>query len=512
MATIRQFARRPFLAMLAQPWALRSETAGLSLRVTAGGRPTVARVYIMGPDGKQVAIPGAISYARRGETHSILDRSAFVSLPPGKYTVRAEKGAEFRGVEKSIDLPDGGTRALDLDIQRFCDMNSEGWYSGDLHTHRNPEEMPLLVRAEELNIAPVITRHVGDGRAARPAFPSANIVQVDAKHFVSLQNQEVERLGAGHGAVVLLNMPQPVEANPSRFFPMDLEFCRQARRQGGFVDGEKPIWKNVPVNLAFGALDSTGVVNNHFHPQDVLLDAEKYGAMERLDPSYGTIEGFARWMLDLYYSFLNCGFRIPVSAGSASGVMASWPGYERVYVHLSGPFSYEQWFRDLKAGRSVATNGPLLRVFVDGKPPGAEFAPRKGRRARLTLEAQAQGPIERTEVVFNGEVVRSLRRSGDGVIKSSQELLIDSPGWLVVRCFEPVGRTIRYAHSSPFYFSADGKLPVRASDATRWADYIHRLASAVTAADYPSRESYEKAQTIFKEAEGVYRNLVRPRF
>ena len=49
-------------------------------------------------------------------------------------------------------------------------MNSLGWYSGDLHTHRNPEEMPLLARAEELNIAPVITRHVGDGRAAKPAF------------------------------------------------------------------------------------------------------------------------------------------------------------------------------------------------------------------------------------------------------------------------------------------------------------------------------------------------------
>src|SRR5437899_8474023 len=285
-------------------------------------------------------------------------------------------------------------------------MNAKGWYCGDLHIHRNPEEMPLLASAEELNIAPVITRHVGDGRAAKPAFPSTNIVRVDAKHFVSLQNQEVERLGAGHGAVVLLNMPQPVDANPSRFFPMDVEFCRQARAQGGFVDGEKPIWKNVPVNLAFGALDSIGVVNNHFHPRDVLLDAEKWGAMERGSPAYETIEGFAHWMMDLYYSFLNCALRIPVSAGSASGVMSSWPGYERVYTHLSATFSYEQWFRDLKAGRSVATNGPLLRVLAEGKPPGTSFAFRKGRRVRLAIEAQAQGQLDRIDVVINGEVIR----------------------------------------------------------------------------------------------------------
>src|SRR6266571_4874465 len=409
----RKISRRPFLALIAQPWLLRGETAALNLRVSTGGAPTVARVNITGEDGKPIQIPGATSYTRRDEAHSIVDRSALVNLPPGRYTVRAEKGVEFRGVQKTVELKGGGTARMDLDIPRFCDMNSRGWYSGDLHIHRSPEEMPLLALAEDLNIAPVITRHVGDGRAAKPAFPAKHLVPVDGKHIVSLQNQEVERLGVGHGEVVLLNTPQPVEANPSNLFPLDVEFCRAARRQGGFVDGEKPIWKNVPVNLAFGALDALGVVNNHFHPHDALLDAEKYGSMERGDPSYSTIEGFARWMIDLYYSFLNCGFRIPVSAGSASGVMSSWPGYERVYVHLGATFSYEQWFRDLKAGTSVATNGPLLRVLADGKPPGTSFAFRKGRRVRLAIEAQAQGPLDRTEVVINGEVVRALPRAED---------------------------------------------------------------------------------------------------
>ena len=79
MAETRQIARRPFLALLSQPFVLRSETAGLNLRVTTGGRPTAARVYITGPDGKQLTIPGAISYARRDETHSIVDGSAVVS-------------------------------------------------------------------------------------------------------------------------------------------------------------------------------------------------------------------------------------------------------------------------------------------------------------------------------------------------------------------------------------------------------------------------------------------------
>ena len=35
------------------------------------------------------------------------------------------------------------------------------------------------------------------------------------------------------------------------------------------------------MNVAFEALDAIGVVNNHFHPRDTLLDAERYGSMEQ---------------------------------------------------------------------------------------------------------------------------------------------------------------------------------------------------------------------------------------
>ena len=469
--------------------------SALNLHVTTGGRPTVARVYIADSAGKMLRIPDTIGFARRNETHSIVDREATISLPEGTYTVRAEKGHEYRSAEKTITIGTAPLR-VDLEIPRFYDMNAAGWYSGDLHIHRDPAEMPLLMRAEDLNIAPTILRHVGGQRPQVPPFPQTNLQPLDATHILSLQNQEVERLGKGHGAVLLLNTPQPVEEKIADLFPLDIEFCRIARAQGGFVDGEKPIWKNVPVNVAFEALDAIGVVNNHFHPRDTLLDAERYGSMERDQPRYKTVTGFAEWMLELYYSFLNCGYRIPVSAGSASGVMSSWIGYERVYVKLSAPFSYEQWFRDLKNGRSIATNGPLLEVEVNGKPPGTEFPWTKPIDVELKIDIHSQEPVERVEIVFNGKVVGN---------RASKTVRIPEPGWLAVRCFGPAGETIRYAHSSPFYFSSQGKLPVHRADAERWANYIHKLAEATDPADYPSREAYEKTQVTFREAEARYR-------
>jgi hypothetical protein len=239
--------------------------SALNLHVTTGGRPTVARVYIADAAGKMLRIPDTIGYARRNEIHSIVDREAQISLPEGTYTIRAEKGHEYRPIEKRVQLLAAPMR-LDLEIPRFFDMNKAGWYSGDLHIHRDPADMPMLIRAEDLNIAPNIMRHVGGQRPQVPPFPPVNLQPLDATHILSLQNQEVERLGKGHGAVLLLNAPQPVPEKLSDLFPQDIEFCRQARAQAAFIDGEKPIWKNVPVNVAFEALDAIGVVNNHFHP------------------------------------------------------------------------------------------------------------------------------------------------------------------------------------------------------------------------------------------------------
>jgi hypothetical protein len=212
-------------------------------------------------------------------------------------------------------------------------------------------------------------------------------------------------------------------------------------------------------------------------------------------------------MMDLYWSFLNCGFRLPVSAGSASGVMPSWPGYERVYVHMDGPFSYDQWFRNLKAGQSVATNGPLLIARVNGKLPGAEIAWVKPTNVKLTIEAHSQNPLERVEVIYSGKVLRAFRGMDTGEFQKTIDLTVTQAGWLAVRCFEPVTSTIRYAHTSPFYFTQRGKLPVDKAAALKWARYIHQLARTVDASDYPSREHYNKAQATFRKAEEIYQGL-----
>jgi hypothetical protein len=130
-----------------------------------------------------------------------------------------------------------------------------------------------------------------------------------------------------------------------------------------------------------------------------------------------------------------------------------------------------QWFRDLKAGRSIATNGPLLRVSLHGKPPGAEVAWTKPVEAGFEIEIQSQRPIDRVEILLNGRILRTLP-AGRTTFQQQVAARVGEPGWLAVRCFEPVTDTVRYAHISPFYFTRNGQLPVVKADALRWAETI----------------------------------------
>ncbi len=59
---------------------------------------------------------------------------------------------------------------------------------------------------------------------------------------------------------------------------------------------------------------------------------------------------------------MNLGFRLPPSAGSASGVLPNPVGYNRIYVQLDQPFSVDNWYAAYRDGDSFVTNGPMLFV------------------------------------------------------------------------------------------------------------------------------------------------------
>ncbi len=495
-------------------WAQKSPNLRVTVREQKTGLPVPARLYLTDSKGAVYAPAGAIKYEKNQERHFISRGSFELRLSPGIYKVLAERGLEYRPASIEIDLKENRNETISL--ERWIDMNALGWFSGDLHNHRKPEEMPDLLVAEDLNLAPTLTDWIWEERSvSRPPVTSEPFRKVSPTHVFSVLDKEVERLQHGPGAVDLLGLRTVIPFEGSWLHPPNDTYTRLARAQGGYVDAEKITWRDVAALVALEQIDFAGIVHNHFNRHVVELETDRWGMIPKHRPEFNTIAGMPLWSMEVYYRFLNCGFRLPVSAGSASGVKASPLGYNRVYVKMGVPFSYASWFRTLKAGRSFATNGPMLFFTVNGHDPGAALSSARSGETRLRIRAEARSArtLERLEIIHNGRVLRQITAGTDpSRLIADFATTVSGPGWLAARCFEPAGTTIRFAHTSPIYVQKANQRLIVPDDARFLIEWIDREIG------YYERESrfrspQERADMLifFRKARAVYSALLASR-
>jgi hypothetical protein len=481
--------------------AVHLSAADFTLRVRS---PEPTRFYLNDGTGKAWTPDEAIVYERGRERHFVSRNGFEIALPAGQYTLAAERGLEFRPYRMTVEGRAGRDVSLQVVLSRWTSMNDRGWYSGDLHNHRRPEDMPILLLAEDLNLAPTLSDWVWDDRErSAPSQTGSPIQQVDARHVFSVLDKEVERLKNGPGAVDLLGLRTRIPFDGYALHPTNDVFARQAHAQGGWVDAEKIVWRDAAALVALGHVDFAGIVHNHFNRQGVELETDSWGMIPKWLPEFRTPAGMPLWAMEVYYRFLNCGFRLPVSAGSASGVKSAPLGYNRVYARLDGPFSYDSWFRALKAGRSFATNGPLLFLTVDGKGPGDSVRP---GRVRVRAEVTSQKPLDRLEIVFKGRTIRTV--NGSGRLAVDFEIDVAESGWFAARAFEKPDQTVRFAHTSPVYVEVDGQSGVVREDAQFFIDWIDREIAFYKELPGFREPAHRQAMLdLFQSARKVYASL-----
>src|SRR5262249_43446810 len=136
--------------------------------------------------------------------------------------------------------------------------------------------------------------------------------------------------------------------------------------------------------------------------------------------------------------------------------------FSRVYARVEGELTVKSWLRALKGGRSVATNGPLLRLSVDGKPTGDVLKLDKEKTVRVEAEGVGRHPFERLQLVHNGKVVQEVKptKKGGGLsARLVRAVRITEPGWFAVR-IEGKARNefdqVLFAHTSPCYVDFEG--------------------------------------------------------
>lgn len=456
------------------------------------------------------------------EMHTTLSAHPFiVDTPPGKYTVTIEHGKEYLPFIEEITIAEEPVN-LQFDLKRWINLAERGWYAGETHVHRPMEELPTLVLAEDLNVTFPLTYWVTDAFASpknSPRAPLKNLdprpIPVDATHVIYPRNTEYELFRVNKqahmlGAFFVLNHQSVLDEG----VPPVKALAERVHKEGALIELDKHNWPWSMAIVPIMKVDLFELANNHVWRTEFGFPgwAEPAGDYMKTER---TKEGFTEWgWIDYgfqnYYALLNCGFRLRPTAGTGSGVHPVPLGFGRVYVHLPDGFSYEKWLKGLNEGRSFVTTGPMLFVKVNGQEGGHTFK-QTGidlLEYRIDGAALSSRPLQRIEMIVNGEVARTLKPANKKADKGGYEspidekIKIDTSSWLAVRCFEDHhDKRIRFAHSSPVHIDVAGK-PLRPrKEEVEWLikrveDQITRSGSVIPE---PALVEYKEALRIYKQ-------------
>ena len=427
-----------------------------------------ARIHLWDSKGKVIRPPALPFW----HDHFVCNGKVRLRVPPGDYRFEIERGPEYRIHYGNFRMLPGARESKVIPLKRILDMSEKGWYAGDLHIHRPVKDVPLLMQAEDLYVAPVITWWNKQNLWSGLDLPDESLQLVDGKRWMHVLSGEDERDG---GALLYHNMPEIFDITAGeKTFPSSMEYLLPIRRMPGVhVDIEKPFWWDTPLWIASGMVDSIGLLNNHMQRSKVLPN-EAWGK-PRDARRFPGVHGNGKWSQEIYYQILNTGHRIAPSAGSASGVLDNPVGYNRVYVHCGDDFNWNSWWKNLKAGKVVVTNGPIMRPLVNGQLPGHVFEAPAGETLSLqpTLNLAIQDKVEYLEIVRDGLVIENVPL--DEYAKMGGRLPkveFKESGWMLIRAVTNNPKTYRLASSGPYYVVIGGARRISKASTQFFIDWL----------------------------------------
>ena len=243
----------------------RCETLTISVN-DEGGEPLPSRIHLKNARGEVQTADQLPSW----RDHFVCPGQATVKVEPGRYRYQIERGPEFTRAVGEIEVEAGIATPLSVQLKRIAHLREQGCFYADLHVHRPPQDIELLMQAEDLDFAPVITWWNRTNLWRGRALPSPVIRQFDNGRLYDLMAGEDER---GGGALLYFGLSKPLKIDhAARESPSPLEFVQQARAQqpNVWIDIEKPFWWDVPIWIASGQMNSIGIANNHMNRSGML--------------------------------------------------------------------------------------------------------------------------------------------------------------------------------------------------------------------------------------------------
>lgn len=471
--------------------------------VTGSSIDALPGLNIYGPDGGfEVRMPGEFA-----GHYWVVSGPFEMDLPAGRWKITVFRGIETVPVSETFEIRSNHWTRKTIQLSRWTEMASRGWYSGDDHVHsrlrssEDGEKLMAFTRAMDIRVANIL--EMGDPQRTyyiQRGFGKDFRMEKEG-HFL-VPGQEDPRSILGHN--IGLNLKH-LARDLDRYLLLDW-VAHNIHQQGGLF-GQTHVGQN-------SCLVHRGMA--------LMAPWELYDFYSIMQGSLGT---------ELYYDFLDLGYKLTASAGSDMPYGGTL-GNVRLYAFIGEEeaFTPDAWFDALKKGRTFVTNGPMLEFSINDALPGDELVIEDPES--LTVEATARGlpghsaPV-RLEIVKLSEVIRSATSEGtsEGQLSISTSISIEESCWIAARAYGEDGSA---AHTTPIYISKPGERhwnPDRARGIIERQlsilDEIEGVLSAAEAAkqdgtmlnvDYWAIRSVDQAEPLrerLQRTRGLYDKLLR---
>ena len=382
----------------------------------ADGSPTTANFLIRDTQGRVYPLPSrrlAPDFFFHNQVYRTDGES--VLLPPGQYSLIANRGPEYLPQTMNVVVPADGNGAMEVDVQlkRWIHVAQRQWYSGDHHVHAagcghydsptegvGPESMMRHILGEDLNVGCVLSW--GPCWYTQKQQFNGQVSALSQPNYLMRYDVEVSGFPSSHaGHLCLLRLTEDdypgttlLEDWPSWTQPV----LQWGKEQGGVVgyshsgwglalpdvmpDGSRKFpgqpWGGAPRGWEGKAVTQLpdyemprfdGIGANEF----VVTTA--HGVCDFIS----AVDTPAIWELNIWYHTLNCGMTTRISGETDFPcIYGDRVGLGRIYVKLDKdqPLTYDTWVDGLRDGRSYCGDG--LSHILDFKVNDVEVGERRG--------------------------------------------------------------------------------------------------------------------------------------
>ncbi len=427
----------------------------LATRDETTGQAVPVRLELQNATGRKTPLRRAVASG----PGVVLDRSLDLTLPNGQYRFRLVRGPEYRVWTGEFTLEPSAADERLVTLPRMVDMRAEGYLSGDLAVADASQTLPLRMTAEDLHVAAVVApSNSSSDRAATAEKLTAAQPQLGP---LWLGQSVVKREGLLLYPAADAAEPLPTDRSASATLA---QLPPDSPTRVAIAD---PFAFQLPIWLASERIDGLFVLGDWLREGSRV---EKIaGSRPITEIGFTGPQGPGRYAESVYWRLLEAGFTLAPLAGTGPAASGSAVGYNRVYAvgpakdpedqrQVESVSSEQQWYDAVWAGRSVVTNGPLLRPTLGGQAPGHRFEARQGEVLQMAVELHlaVRDPVDYLEVIHNGEVFYSARLDefslAGGMIPP---LTIDRSGWVLVRVVTGYEDHFRAAISAPWYIHFD---------------------------------------------------------